>query len=150
MRSRAFPAPEHERIGPIDTTAPDAAEAQRGPGEWFSGEVSIQPIGRQPPPGRAQAAIVAFEPGARTAWHTHPFGQILFIVEGPARVQTAGGEVVELEQGASVRFEAGEEHWHGASPHTRMVHLAVQEADADGVAAVWGRHVTDAEYAGGD
>lgn len=95
-----------------------------------------------------RASLVSFEPGARTAWHTHPFGQILYIVQGRARVQAAGGEVAELAPGSAVRFDAGEDHWHGAAPDGPMVHLAVQEADDDDVAVTWGRHVTDEEYGG--
>jgi quercetin dioxygenase-like cupin family protein len=134
----------------MEITRPDQVDSQQGPADWFTGDVTIRPIARQPAPGRAQAAVVSFRAGARTAWHTHPFGQILHILEGRARVQAAGSEVVELEAGSSVRFAADENHWHGATPHTPMAHVAIQEANEDGVSVVWGRYVTDAEYAGGD
>ena len=134
----------------MEITRPNQVDAQKGPEDWFTGDVSIEPIASQPAPGRAQGAIVSFQPGARTAWHTHPFGQILHILEGRARAQTAGGVVIELESGSSVRLGPDEEHWHGATPHTQMVHVAIQEANEDGISVVWGRHVTDAEYAGGD
>jgi quercetin dioxygenase-like cupin family protein len=91
---------------------------------------------------------VRFEPGARTAWHIHPFGQILYVLQGSARVQSAAGQIVEVQTGSSVRFGAGEDHWHGATEHDPMVHLAIQEANPDGVATIWGRHVTDDEYLG--
>jgi quercetin dioxygenase-like cupin family protein len=93
--------------------------------------------------------MVSFTPGARTAWHTHPFGQILYVIHGRARVQTEGGKIVDLGPGSTVRFAPGENHWHGAAPDERMVHLAIQEADEDGSAANWGPQVTDAEYRGG-
>jgi quercetin dioxygenase-like cupin family protein len=129
------------------TPSPDAA-ASTGPPEWFTGAVSIQVVGAAEAPGRAQVAIVSFADGARTAWHTHPYGQVLHVLHGVARVQTEGDEPVDIGAGASVRFAAGENHWHGASPGHAMVHLAVQEAGDDSAAARWGRHVTDAEYGG--
>lgn len=138
------PPPEQR----IDITVPNETETRRGPQDWFTGSVSLEPVGEQPPPGRVQVVLVRFEPGARTAWHTHPFGQILHVLQGRARVQSASGEVVEVQPGASVRFGAGEDHWHGATPDEPMVHLAIQEANPDGVATAWGRHVTDDEYHG--
>jgi quercetin dioxygenase-like cupin family protein len=130
----------------MEVATPEQRKAAPGPAEWFTGEVTVRPVAQQPAPGRVAAALVRFTPGARTAWHTHPFGQILYILEGRARVQSSGGQVVELGPGSSVRFDAGEEHWHGAMPDQPMLHLAVQEADAQGPATNWGRHVTDEEY----
>jgi len=106
----------------------------------------MQAIAEQQAPGRARALLIHFTPGSRTAWHTHPFGQILHVLLGRARVQCDGEEVVELGPGSSIRFDAGENHWHGAAPDQAMVHLAIQEADEQGVTTTWGRHVTDAEY----
>jgi quercetin dioxygenase-like cupin family protein len=130
----------------MDVTAPDQLRATPGPPDWFTGTVTMQPVATQPAPGRAAAVLVSFAPGARTAWHTHPFGQILFVLQGRARVQSAGGAIVELGPGSSVRFDAGEEHWHGAAPDQPMVHLALQEADDQGTGTYWDRHVTDEEY----
>lgn len=124
-----------------------AAEAKSVPGaaEWFTGLVWIEQIDA-PPYSRMRAARVYFSPGARTAWHTHPVGQTLHIVEGVARVQSEGSEVRELTSGDTVSFEPGEPHWHGATPGRPMVHLALQDADSDGEVADWGAHVSDEEY----
>ena len=108
----------------------------------------MQTVGEQAEPGRTRALLVYFTPGSRTAWHTHPLGQILHVLHGRARIQSRGGEILELGPGSSVRFDAGEDHWHGASPDQAMVHLAIQEADDSGATADWGRHVTDEEYGG--
>jgi len=121
----------------------------RGPADWFTGEVWIDPIAANVPPSRMQALSVHFTPGARTAWHTHPFGQVIHVVEGVGRAQRRGGPVETIRAGDTVRFEPGEDHWHGAAPENFMTHLAMQEADDEGVAARWGDHVTDDEYGGG-
>ena len=106
-------------------------------------------IGRAPSPGRARALSVHFAPRARTAWHRHPFGQVLRVVEGSGLAQTRGGPVEEIRAGDSVQIEAGEEHWHGAGPSTFMTHIAVQEADEEGLTAYWGERVSEDEYAAG-
>ena len=117
----------------------------KGPAEWFTGTVRIDPL--YAPQGNARAAgnAVTFEPGARTAWHTHPLGQALIVTAGCGRVQREGGPVEEIRPGDVVWFAAGERHWHGAAPTTAMTHIAVQEA-LDGKAVEWMEHVSDAQY----
>ena len=121
-------------------------ESMAGPSDWFTGTVWIDMIAAGAPPSTLQAASVHFTPGARTAWHAHPRGQILHVLEGTGRVQSRGGPVEEIRAGDTVVADAGEWHWHGATPGTFMTHLALQEAGADGYAAQWGAHVTDQEY----
>jgi quercetin dioxygenase-like cupin family protein len=118
----------------------------KGPAEWFTGDVYIDPVAAAPAPARVQANLVHFTPGARTAWHTHPLGQTIFVTEGIGLAQRRGGPVEVIRQGDRVFFEPDEEHWHGAAPDRFMAHLALNEVDADHVAAVWGEHVTDEEY----
>jgi quercetin dioxygenase-like cupin family protein len=118
----------------------------KGPAEWFTGTVWIDEIVTGAPPSKFNANRVSFEPGARTAWHTHPMGQALHVVAGLGRVQLKGRPPQEIGPGDSVWIEAGEEHWHGATAGRTMVHLAMQEADEHGIAVVWLEHVTDAEY----
>jgi quercetin dioxygenase-like cupin family protein len=115
------------------------------PGDWFTGTVWQDPIIESPEPARLRAAWVRFEPGARTAWHTHPLGQTLVIMSGIARVQTVGGSMREVRAGDVIWFAPGEKHWHGAAPDIAMEHLAMQEA-LDGRHVDWLEHVTDAEY----
>jgi quercetin dioxygenase-like cupin family protein len=118
----------------------------RGPAEWFTGTVWLDRIIEAPAPARVHAARVQFEPGARTAWHTHPLGQTLHVLLGQGLVQSRRGPVRVIRPGDTVWIPPGEEHWHGAGPQASMLHLAMQEADETGVAAVWLDHVTDAEY----
>jgi quercetin dioxygenase-like cupin family protein len=120
--------------------------SKRGPAEWFTGAVWLDEIAAGPNGSRVRVVRVSFEPGARTAWHTHPEGQLLHILAGAGRVQKAGGDVVEIFPGDTVWFEPGERHWHGAAPNRFMVHLAVQQADATGNQVTWLEHVTGAEY----
>ncbi|WP_104663090.1 (R)-mandelonitrile lyase [Ensifer adhaerens] len=117
----------------------------RGPEDWFSGTVRIDPLFAVSEPARAAGNAVTFEPGARTAWHTHPLGQVLIVVSGFGRVQRKGGPIEEIRPGDVVWFEPGEKHWHGAGPTTAMTHIAIQEA-LDGKAVDWMEKVTDAEY----
>jgi quercetin dioxygenase-like cupin family protein len=117
----------------------------KGPAEWFTGTVRIDPLFNAFDPARVQGASVTFEPGARTAWHTHPLGQTLVVTAGLGRVQRAGGPVEEIRQGDVVWFAPGEKHWHGAAPATAMTHVAIQEV-ADGKVVDWLEHVTDADY----
>jgi quercetin dioxygenase-like cupin family protein len=117
----------------------------KGPAEWFTGTVRIDPLFNAFDPARVQGASVTFEPGARTAWHTHPLGQTLVVTAGLGRVQRAGGPVEEIRQGDVVWFAPGEKHWHGAAPATAMTHVAIQEV-ADGKVLDWLEHVTDADY----
>jgi quercetin dioxygenase-like cupin family protein len=123
-----------------------AMETVKGPAEWFTGDVYLDVVAVPAPPARAAAANVHFTPGARTAWHTHPFGQTIFVTEGLGLCQRRGSLVEEIRPGDRVWFEPGEEHWHGAAPDRFMVHVAIQEVDAAGNPADWGEHVTDAEY----
>ena|ERR1700722_5032118 len=118
------------------------------PPEWFTGRAYIDGIATADMPSRLRAYRVHFTPGARTAWHRHPHGQVLHITEGVGRAQSRGGAVEQIGAGDTVRFEAGEEHWHGAGPANFMTHLAFQVADEDGNDASWGAHVTDEEYGG--
>lgn len=115
------------------------------PEDYFTGRVLQTPIVEADPPSRVRALLVSFEPGARTAWHTHPLGQTLHIVSGAGRVQAWGGPVREVRAGDTVFFPAGEKHWHGAGPATAMSHIAVQEA-LDGVTADWLEKVSDEQY----
>jgi quercetin dioxygenase-like cupin family protein len=124
--------------------------ARRGPAEWFTGDVWIDQVAVNPEPSRLRAFSVHFAPGARTAWHRHPVGQVIHVTEGVGLAQRRGGELETIRAGDSVHFEPGEEHWHGAAPAQFMTHLALQEAGEDGTDAVWGPHVTDAEYAAGE
>lgn len=123
------------------------APSNPGPADWFTGTVRIDPMFAAEDPGRVAGAHVTFEPGARTAWHTHPAGQTLIITFGRGRVQRAGGPVEEVSQGDIVWFPAGEKHWHGASPDTVMSHIAIQES-IDGSAVIWMEHVSQADYLG--
>jgi quercetin dioxygenase-like cupin family protein len=117
-----------------------------GPADWFTGNVYIDTVAAPTPPSRHAAALVHFTPGARTAWHTHPHGQTIYILEGIGRAQRRGGPVETLQPGDRVFFEPGEEHWHGAAPDRFMSHLALLDVDDDGKPATWGQHVTDDEY----
>jgi quercetin dioxygenase-like cupin family protein len=119
--------------------------SRKGPAEYFSGTVRIDPLFAPPEPARASAGQVTFEPGARTAWHTHPIGQILVIVSGLGWVQREGGPVEEVRAGDVVWFPAGLRHWHGATPTTAMTHIAIQEA-VNGKNVDWMEKVTDEQY----
>ena len=122
-------------------------ETPKAPEEWFTGDVWMDAISEPlPAPSRIRALSVHFTPGARTAWHTHPLGQILHVTEGVGRVQSEGGPVREIKAGDTVRLEAGENHWHGAAPATFMTHIALQEVDDEGVPAHWGEKVSDDDY----
>jgi quercetin dioxygenase-like cupin family protein len=120
----------------------------KGPAEYFTGTVRIDPLNSPPEPARVSMALVTFEPGARTAWHTHPNGQTIVVVEGVGRAQCRGGPVEEIRPGDRVFFEPGEEHWHGAAPDRFMTHIAMLDVGDDGQAADWGVHVSDEEYEG--
>lgn len=117
----------------------------RGPAEWFTGVVRIDPLFQAPDPAQAAGASVTFEPGARTAWHTHPLGQTLIVTAGFGRAQRAGGPIEELRPGDVVWFPPNENHWHGASPTTAMTHIAIQER-LNGKVVDWLEHVTDEQY----
>ena len=117
----------------------------KGPAEWFTGAVRIDPLFPVAAPGRAAGNAVTFEPGARTNWHTHPLGQTLIVVSGVGRVQREGAAVEEIRPGDVIQFAPGEKHWHGAAPTTAMTHIAIQES-LDGKAVDWLEPVADAEY----
>ncbi len=117
----------------------------RGPSEYFTGAVRVDMLFTATGPGRSSAGSVTFEPGARTAWHTHPLGQAILITAGCGWVQRDGGSIEEVHPGDSVWFEAGEKHWHGAAPTTGMTHIAVTES-LDGKVADWLEKVTDDQY----
>lgn len=117
-----------------------------GPADWFTGAVRIDPLFLKPDePARTTGAYVTFEPGARTAWHTHPLGQILIVTAGCGLVQRVGGPIEEIRPGDVVRFPPGEKHWHGAAPTTPMTHIAIQE-ELDGTSVDWLEHVSDEQY----
>jgi quercetin dioxygenase-like cupin family protein len=118
---------------------------RRGPADYFTGTVWMDPIVNAPAPARVAAARVSFEPGARTAWHTHPLGQTLYVVSGVGRVQKEGEPVREIRAGDTVWIPPGEKHWHGAAPDHGMTHVAMQEA-VDGSAVEWLEQVSDADY----
>ena len=121
--------------------------SNKGPADWFSGTVRIDPLFAAPTPARAVGAHVTFEPGARTAWHTHPLGQTLIVTTGAGRVQKWGGPLEEIRPGDVVWFSPGEKHWHGAAPATAMTHIAIQE-QLDGKAVEWLEQVSDEQYRG--
>ncbi|MCF3934978.1 cupin domain-containing protein [Acuticoccus sp. M5D2P5] len=116
-----------------------------GPEDWFTGRVRIDPLFAAEAPARTSGAAVTFEPGARTAWHTHPIGQTLIVIQGKGRVQREDGPVEEIRPGDVVWFPAGEKHWHGAAPDVAMTHIAIQEAQ-DGSAVTWLEKVSDTDY----
>ena len=118
-----------------------------GPAEWFTGAVRIDPLFDPPDPARAVGLLVTFEPGARTAWHTHPLGQTLIVTAGCGRAGREGGPVEEIRPGDVVWFPPGEKHWHGAAPTTAMSHVAIQEK-LDGESVVWLEPVSEEEYGG--
>ena len=124
----------------------NSIETTPGPGDWFTGAVFIDPVAAPSEPSRLQAASVHFTPSARTAWHTHPFGQTIYVTEGVGLCQRRGGPIEVIRPGDRVYFEPGERHWHGAAPSRVMTHIAMQQVDEQGNAATWGEHVTYEEY----
>ncbi|MEO6858971.1 MAG: cupin domain-containing protein [Solirubrobacteraceae bacterium] len=124
----------------------NSLDTSPGPSDWFTGTVHIDTIAAPSPPSRVGAALVHFTPGARTAWHTHPYGQTIYVTEGIGRCQRDGGSIEEIHPGDRVYFEPGENHWHGAAPNRFMTHVAMQEADDSGSPVEWGRQVTNDEY----
>ena len=118
----------------------------RGPADWFTGSVRIDPLFQAPAPARGAGASVTFEPGARTAWHTHPLGQTLIVTSGVGWTQCEGEPVEEIRAGDVVWCPPNTRHWHGATPTTAMTHIAIQERDADGKMVFWMEHVSDEQY----
>ncbi len=131
---------------PVQTFT-DRPQTQRGPADWFTGTVWIDAVVTPSSPGDLRVARVSFEPGARTAWHTHPRGQALHILSGICQAQARGGPIAELKAGDSAWFAPGEVHWHGAKPGYGMVHLAMQQPDAEGKVVDWMQPVSEAEIA---
>ena len=125
----------------------NSIETAPGPSEWFTGIVFIDAVAAPSGQYRVQASSVHFAPGARTAWHTHPNGQTIYVTEGIGLCQRRGGSIEVIRPGDRVFFEPGEDHWHGAAPNRFMAHLALVQVDDEGKPATWGDHVTDEEYA---
>ena len=123
-------------------------ETASGRSEWFTGTVYVDAVAVPSDGSRLSASSVHFTPGARTAWHTHPNGQTIWVTEGVGLCQRRGGSIEVIRPGDRVLFEPGEDHWHGAAPTRFMTHLAMLEVDDEGNPASWGEHVTDDEYAG--
>ncbi len=117
----------------------------KGPGEWFSGTVRIDPLFQAQAPSRTVGACVTFEPGARTAWHTHPLGQTLIVTTGCGLAQRWGGPIEQIRSGDVIWFPPDEKHWHGAAPTTAMTHIAIQE-QSDGKTVDWMEKVSDEQY----
>jgi len=129
----------------MDITRAGSKPSSKGPADWFTGTVRIDPLFTAPAPARAAGAKVTFEPGARTAWHTHPLGQTLIVTDGKGLAQRDGGPIEEIRPGDVVWFPPNEKHWHGASPTTAMTHIAIQES-LDGKVVDWMEKVTDEQY----
>lgn len=129
----------------MDITRVGTQASARGPAEWFTGTVRIDPLFQAPDPALVAGAVVTFEPGARTAWHTHPLGQTLIVTAGCGRVQREGGPIEEIRPGDVIWFAPGEIHWHGAAPSTAMTHIAIQERH-HGKFVDWMEHVSDEQY----
>src|SRR5271166_3919700 len=127
----------------------NAVATTAGPSAWFTGAVYIDTVATPGAASHLQASSVHFTPGARTAWHTHPHGQTIYVTEGVGRAQRRGGPIEVIRPGDRVFFEPGENHWQGAAPNRFMVHIAMQQNDESGSPVAWGRHVTDEEYAAG-
>lgn len=129
----------------MNITRVGSTASAKGPADWFTGAVRIDPLFQAPPPARVAGASVTFEPGARTAWHTHPLGQTLVVTSGRGLVQRWDGPVEEIRPGDVVWFGPGEKHWHGASPTTAMTHIAIQER-LDGKVVEWLEQVSAEQY----
>jgi quercetin dioxygenase-like cupin family protein len=128
-------------------TPPGDIPSRPAPAEYFTGTVWQDPIIQTPTPSRLQVVRVSFDPGARTAWHTHPLGQTLYVLSGCGLVQSEGGPLRQIRSGDVVWIPPGEKHWHGAGPTTGMAHLAMQEVE-NGSAATWLEEVSEAQYQG--
>jgi quercetin dioxygenase-like cupin family protein len=129
----------------LKVTRNGSQASAKGPADWFTGVVRLDQPFAAAEPGRVSGAVVTFEPGARTAWHTHPLGQTLIVTAGCGWAQREGGPVEEIRPGDVVWFEPGEKHWHGATPTTAVTHIAIQEK-LDGKAVDWLEHVSDEQY----
>jgi quercetin dioxygenase-like cupin family protein len=134
-----------EEIRTMEIKRVGSQASAKGPSEWFTGTVRIDPLFQAPDPALVQGASVTFEPGARTAWHIHPLGQTLIVTAGCGWVQRWGGSVEEIHPGDVVWFSPDEKHWHGATPNTAMTHIAIQEKK-DGKVVDWMEQVTAEQY----
>jgi quercetin dioxygenase-like cupin family protein len=132
----------------MDIKRSGSRTSSKGPAEYFTGAVRIDPLFQADPPARALGASVTFEPGARTAWHTHPLGQTLIVTAGSGRVQSWGGPIQEIQPGDEIWFSPGEKYWHGATATASMTHIAIQE-QLDGKAVDWMEKVSDEQYQAG-
>jgi quercetin dioxygenase-like cupin family protein len=137
--------PANARNATMDIKRSGSQPSGKGPAEYFTGNVRVDPLMQTPDPARVAGASVTFEPGARTAWHTHPLGQTLIVTSGRGWVQVWGGRVEEVHPGDVVWFPPNEKHWHGATPTTAMTHIAIQER-LDGKAVDWMEKVSDEQY----
>ena len=142
---RRAPAKTTRKVHSLEITRTPSA-TRLGPDHWFTGQVWMEELAAPPSPSRVHLLRVHFTPGARTAWHTHGLGQILYVTEGVGLVQRRGGPVQIIRAGDVVHFAPNEDHWHGAHPDHFMTHLALHELGDDGEVANWGSHVSDAEY----
>ena len=133
---------QQKAIPKMDIKRSGSQPSVEGPSEYFTGTVRIEPLFRAPHPARAVGLNITFDPGARTAWHTHPLGQTLIVTSGSGLAQRWGGPIEEIHPGDVVWFPPGEKHWHGAAPTTAMTHIAIQE-ELDGKTADWLEHVID-------
>ena len=124
----------------------NSVDTAPGPNDWFTGAVHLDAVATPPGVSRVSATSVHFAPGARTAWHTHPSGQTIWVTEGVGLAQRRGGPIEVIRAGDRVFFEADEDHWHGAAANRFMTHLAILQVDEEGNPAAWGEHVTDEEY----
>jgi quercetin dioxygenase-like cupin family protein len=129
----------------MNITRSGSQPSGKGPAEYFTGAVRVDPLFQAPAPARVAGASVTFEPGARTAWHTHPLGQTLIVMAGYGRAQRWGGSIEDIRPGDVIWFSPGEKHWHGASPTTAMTHIAIQE-QLDGKTVDWLEKVSDEQY----
>jgi quercetin dioxygenase-like cupin family protein len=139
------PAVSHEDAQTITITRSGSQPSRKGVGQYFTGSVRIDPLFQAKDPSRTSGSYVTFEPGARSAWHTHPLGQTLIVTAGTGRVQRWGGPIEEIRSGDVVWIPPGQKHWHGASPTTAMTHIAIQE-EVGGKNVDWMEHVSDEQY----
>jgi quercetin dioxygenase-like cupin family protein len=145
LRAQTTPFLVQKKESSMEVKRIGSRPSSKGPGEWFTGTVRIDPLFHANPPARAAGASVIFEPGARTAWHTHPLGQTLIVTAGCGWAQRLGGPIEEIRPGDVVWFLPGEKHWHGAAPTTAMTHIAIQE-QLDGKVVDWMEKVRDEQY----
>ena len=131
----------------MDIKRAGSQPSSRPPADYFTGTVRLDPLFQAPAPARVVGAAVTFEPGARTAWHTHPLGQTLIVTAGYGRAQRLGGPIEDIRPGDVIWFSPGEKHWHGAAPTTAMTHIALQE-QLDGKTVEWLEQVSDDQYEG--